>query len=250
MAGHSQFANIKHRKAGRDAKRSKLFTKLTREIQVAAATGQPDPAFNPRLRSALIVARKAGVPKDRIEMAIKKASGELVGEHYEEIRYEGYGPGGIAFIVEALSDNRNRTASDVRTCFTKYGGTLGETGCVNFMFDKIGLLEFKADIAKADDIFEAAADAGAQEVESETEIHTVICHPDDLGKVREQLTQKYGEPETVKLTWRPKDTIEISDKEAAETILKLVDALEDSDDVQEVTGNFTLTEQLLQTLDI
>jgi YebC/PmpR family DNA-binding regulatory protein len=248
MAGHSQFANIKHRKAGRDAKRSKLFTKLTREIQVAAATGQPDPDFNPRLRAALAVARKAGVPKDRIEMAIKKASGELVGENYEEVRYEGYGPGGIAFIVEALSDNRNRTASDVRTCFTKYGGALGETGCVNFMFDKIGLLEFKADVAKPEDIFEVAAEAGAEDVESDDNFHTVICQPDAFGKVREQLTQKYGDPETAKLTWKPKDTIEL-DKEAAETILKLVDALEDSDDVQDVTGNFVVPQEIVDALD-
>lgn len=243
MSGHSKFSTIKHKKADKDAKRSKLFTKLTREIQVAAGIGLPDPAFNPRLRTALVAARKAGVPRDRIEMSIKKAIGGAANEHYEEIRYEGYGPGGVALIVDALSDNRNRTASEVRTCFTKYGGSLGETGSVNFMFDRIGLIEYGKTVASADEMFEAAAEAGARDVESESESHFIICHPDDLGKIRESLTKTYGEPEAAKLIWRPKDPIEL-EGENAETILKLIDALEDSDDVQTVTGNCILPDGL------
>lgn len=248
MSGHSKFSTIKHKKAGKDAKRSKLFTKLTREIQVAASTGLPDPASNPRLRTALVVARKAGVPKDRIEMSIKKASGGAATEHYEEIRYEGYGPGGVALIVDALSDNRNRTASEVRTCFTKYGGALGETGSVNFMFERIGLIEYPSTVATGDEIFEAAAEAGANDVESEDESHFVVCHPDSLGKVREKLTAQYGEPEAAKLIWRAKDPVEL-DQEAAETILKLVDALEDSDDVQQVTGSFMISDEIMEALE-
>lgn len=245
MAGHSQFANIKHRKAGQDAKRAKLFTKLTREILVATSTGQKDPDFNPRLRNALVAARRAGVPKDKIEMAIRKGSGEIDCEHYEEVRYEGYGPGGIAFIVDALSDNRNRTASEVRSSFTKMGGNLGETGSVNFMFDRIGLIEYKADVANADEIFEAAAEAGAMDVQSDEEMHMIICPPDSLSVVRDQLAQKYEDPDKAKLAWRAKDPMVIEDKEAAETILKLFDALEDNDDVQEVTGNFVIPADLL-----
>lgn len=243
MSGHSKFSTIKHKKADKDAKRSKLFTKLTREIQVAASFGLPDPAFNPRLRTALVAARKAGVPRDRIDMSIKKATGGGASEHYEEIRYEGYGPGGVALIVDALSDNRNRTASEVRTCFTKYGGTLGETGSVNFMFDRIGLIEYPNTITSGDEMFEAAAEAGATDVESEAESHFIICRPDDLGKVRESLTGIYGEPEAAKLIWRAKDPMELTG-ETAETIAKLIDALEDSDDVQTVTSNCILPEVL------
>ncbi len=250
MAGHSQFANIKHRKAGKDAKRAKLFTKLTREIQVAASSGSADPDFNPRLRNALILARKNGVPKDRIEMAVKKATSGINTEHFEEVRYEGYALGGIAIIVDALSDNRNRTASDVRTAFTKYSGALGETGCVNFMFDRIGYIEYKNNIASNDEIFESAVEAGVQDVESQGEYHYISCSPEDFMKVRDILAKKYGEPESAKLIWKPKDPMIITEKEIATTLLKLIDALEDSDDVQEVTGNFIISSDLLEQIDI
>ncbi len=248
MAGHSQFANIKHRKAGQDAKKAKLFTKLVREIQISASTGSVDPGFNPRLRNALSAARKAGVQRDRIETAIKKATGEIAGNNLAEIRYEGYGPGGVAIIVEALSDNRNRTASEVRTAFTKYGGALGETGCVNFMFDKVGIIEYKKEVANNDEIFEAVIEAGADDVESDDSFHYITASPDNFGTVRDILAKKYGDPETAKLTWRAKESNALN-KEAAETILKLVDALEDSDDVQEVIGNFVISQEILDAID-
>tara|TARA_B100001564_G_scaffold295814_1_gene261079 strand:- start:878 stop:1624 length:747 start_codon:yes stop_codon:yes gene_type:complete len=247
MAGHSKFANIKHRKAGQDAKRAKLFTKLTREIQVAAGAGQPDPDFNPRLRGALIAARKAGVPKDRIETSVKKGSGQIEGESFEEMRYEGYGPGGIAIIVDVLTDNRNRSAAEVRTCFTKAGGNMGETGSVNFMFDRIGLVELSADVADHDTIFEAAAEAGAEDVDSNDEFHVITCAPDELNVVRDALTDHYGDPETAKLAWRPKEPMEL-DLEQAEKIIKLIDALEDNDDVQDVTGNFIIPDDIAEQL--
>lgn len=248
MAGHSKFANIKHRKNAQDAKRAKVFTKLTREITVATSSGQPDPDFNPRLRSALITARRAGVPKDKIETAIKKGSGELTGENYEEIRYEGYGPGGVAFIVDALSDNRNRTGGEVRACFTKAGGNLGETGSVNFMFDQVGLIEYEAKAASNDAMFETAAEAGADNVDSSEEIHEVTCDVNNFSAVRDALQAKYGEPETARLAWKAKDPMEL-DLEKAQTIMKLVDALEDLDDVQYVTGNFTIPDDVAEKLD-
>lgn len=248
MAGHSKFANIKHRKGAQDAKRAKLFTKLTREILVAAGSGPSDPDFNPRLRGALIAARRAGVTKDKIEMAIKKGSGEIEGENYEEMRYEGYAPGGIALIVDVLTDNRNRSASDIRAAFSKAGGNLGETGSVNFMFDQVGLIEYPANVAGADEVFEVAAEAGAQNVESGDDWHEIICAPDDFSNVRDVLVEKYGDPESARLSWKPKD-LEALDLEKAQKVLKLVDALEDLDDVQYVSGNYTIPDDVAEQLE-
>ncbi len=241
MAGHSQFANIKHRKGAQDAKKAKLFTKLQREITVAAKTGQADPEFNPRLRNAIIEARTNNMPKERIENAIKRATAAGEGDNFEEIRYEGYGPGGIAFIVEALTDNRNRTAGEVRSIFTKSGGALGETGSVAFMFDHIGLIEYDVNVADEEKMLEAAIEAGADDVESSSEFHYIICAVQDLSPVRDALIKKFGDPKSAKLIWKPKSLTELN-SEQAEKILKLVDNLEDNDDVQVVTGNYSISE--------
>jgi len=248
MAGHSQFANIKHRKGAQDKKRAKLFTKLLREITVAAKTGQPDPAFNPRLRSAIIDAKSNNLPKDRIDAAIKKVAQGSEGDNFEEIRYEGYGPNGIALIVEALTDNRNRTASEVRSIFSKSGGALGETGSVNFMFERIGLVKFEKKVGSDDEVFEVALEAGAEEVESSEEEHIIISNPDDFAVVRDALIEKYGDPIAAKLDWKAKDLTEIDDVEKAEKLLKVVDALEDLDDVQKVTGNYSFSDEVLEKL--
>lgn len=247
MAGHSQFANIKHRKGAQDAKKAKLFTKLVREIIIATSKGQPDPEFNPRLRNAIYAARKAGVTKDRIETAIKKGSGEIAGENYEEMRYEGYAPGGVALIVMALTNNKNRSASDIRSCFTKSGGTMGETGSVGFMFDYVGFIEYALDIADFETIFEAAVDFGADNVESNDNFYEITCVPDQFAALRDGLQAKFGDMENAKLMWRPKDPTAI-DFEQAEKILKLVDMLEDLDDVQDVIGNFTVSDEILEKL--
>lgn len=248
MAGHSQFANIKHRKGAQDKKRAKLFTKLLREITVAAKTGQPDPAFNPRLRSAIIDAKANNLPKDRIDAAIKKVAQGSDGDNFEEMRYEGYGPGGVALIVEALTDNRNRTAAEVRSIFSKSGGALGETGSVNFMFERIGLVKFDKKVGDDDDVFEAALEAGADEVESSELEHIIICNPDDFANIRDALIDKYGDPVAAKLDWKAKDLSEIAEVEKAEKILKVVDALEDLDDVQKVTGNYSFSDEVLNKL--
>lgn len=248
MAGHSQFANIKHRKGAQDKKRAKLFTKLLREITVAAKTGQPDPAFNPRLRSAIIDAKANNLPKDRIDAAIKKVAQGSDGDNFEEMRYEGYGPGGVALIVEALTDNRNRTAAEVRSIFSKSGGALGETGSVNFMFERIGLVKFDKKVGDDDDVFEAALEAGADEVESSELEHIIICNPDDFANIRDVLIDKYGDPVAAKLDWKAKDLSEIAEVEKAEKILKVVDALEDLDDVQKVTGNYSFSDEVLNKL--
>lgn len=247
MAGHSKWANIKHRKGKQDAVKAKQNTKLIREIQVSASLGLPDPAFNPRLRSALIAARKAGVQKNSIETAIKKGSGELQGENYEDMRYEGYGPGGVALIVETLTDNKNRTASNVRAAFTKVGGNLGETGSVSFMFDQVGIIEYAASVASGDEMFEAACDAGAGNVESDDEIHEITCDPNDFSAVRDALNAKYGDPENARLSWKAKDPGEL-DVEKAEKIIRLVDLLEEDDDVQYVTGNFIISDDVAEQL--
>lgn len=247
MAGHSQFANIKHRKGAQDAKKAKLFTKLQREITVAAKTGQADPEFNPRLRNAIIEARTNNMPKDRIENAIKRATSAGEGENFEEIRYEGYSPGGIAIIVEALTDNRNRTAGEVRSIFTKAGGALGETGSVAFMFDRIGLIEFEGKAANIDQMLEEAIDAGAEDVESTEESHHIICNTEDLSSVRDKLVQKFGDPKSAKLVWKPKTVTELN-LEQAEKIIKLVDNLEDNDDVQNVTGNFIIPDAVMEKI--
>ena len=247
MAGHSQFKNIMHRKGAQDAKRAKIFAKHIRELTVAAKTGLPDPAMNPRLRSAIAAAKGVNMPKDNIERAIKRGAGGEDGTNFDEIRYEGYGPGGVAVIVEALTDNRNRTASEVRSAFTKFGGSLGETGSVNFMFDRIGLIAYGADVASTDDMFEAALEAGAQDVESSDSGHEITCDPDDLNTVRDSLEEKYGTAEAARLDWKPQNTIPM-DEGSAETLIKLIDALEDNDDVQRVASNFDIPEEIMEKL--
>ena len=243
MAGHSQFKNIMHRKGKQDAVRAKLFAKLAREITVAAKIGQSDPAFNPRLRLAIQAARAENMPKDNIERAVKKAQGGDA-ESYDEIRYEGYGPGGIAVIVEALTDNRNRTASEVRSYFTKSGGNLAETGAVSFMFDRMGVIEFDTKVASEDAMLEAAIDAGAADVASSEGGHEVSCAPDDLAEVAKALEAKFGPPRKAALTWRPQNTIMLDD-ENGEKLIRLIGTLEDNDDVQNVTANFEISEALM-----
>lgn len=248
MAGHSQFANIKHRKGAQDAKKAKLFTKILREITVAAKSGQIDPNFNPRLRNAMIEARTNNMPKDRVDAAIKKASGGIDGDNFEEIRYEGYAPAGIAIIVEALTDNRNRTASEVRSIFTKMGGALGETGSVGFMFDRVGLIQFEGKVASEEAMFEVALEAGAQEVESSSDLHVVITAPENFSAVRDALIEKFKDPLSAKLDWKAKNSIEITDFEQAQKLVKMIDALEDCDDVQMVTGNYAFSNEVMEKL--
>ncbi len=248
MAGHSQFANIKHRKGAQDAKKAKRFTKILREITVSAKGGNVDPDSNPRLRNALIDARTNNMPKDRIDAAIKKASGEIGGDNFDEIRYEGYAPGGIAIIVEALTDNRNRTASEVRSTFTKAGGALGETGSVGFMFDHVGVIQFDGKIATEEEMFEAALEAGAEEVESSEEIHVVITKPENLNAVREALAEKFKDPLSAKFDWKAKNQMEVADLEQAQKLMKMIDALEDCDDVQMVTGNYVFPDAIAEKL--
>ena len=240
MAGHSHAKNIMHQKGKSDAKRAKLFNKLAREIAVAAKLGMPDPAFNPRLRAAVSEARVNNVPRDRIERAIKSAlPGSTDSANYDEVRYEGYGPGGIALIVEALTDNRNRTASELRTAFSKNGGAMGESGSVAFMFTRVGEIVFPAKAASADAMLESVIEAGGENVESDAERHTVTCSVEDFGAVRDALEKTYGEPEGAKLVWRPQTLTPITG-EAAQNLVKLLDALDDNDDVQNVTGNFDI----------
>jgi len=247
MAGHSQFKNIMYRKGGQDAKRAKIFAKHIREITVAAKSGLPDPDMNPRLRGAITAAKGVNMPKDNIDRAIKRAAGGDDDATYEEVRYEGYGPGGVALIVEALTDNRNRTAAEVRSAFTKHGGSLGETGSVNFMFDQVGIVHLKSDAAPEDELFEAAVEAGAEEVQSGPDGHDVFCSPDDLGGVRDALAEKFGEPEASRLDWKPQNTVPV-DEAAAGTLFKLLDVLDDNDDVQRVASNFDVAEDILERL--
>jgi YebC/PmpR family DNA-binding regulatory protein len=243
MAGHSQFKNIMHRKGRQDKVRSKLFGKLAREITVSAKLGLPDPAFNPRLRAAVIAARAENMPKDNIDRAIKKSQGSDT-ENYDEIRYEGYGPGGVAIIVEALTDNRNRTAGEVRAIFSKNGGNLAETGAVSFMFSHVGIVEFDAKAASADAMLEAAIEAGAEDVTSNDDGHQIITTPDTLNDVAKALEAKFGEPRKASLLWRPQNTIALDD-EAGEKVLKLLESLDDSDDVQNVYANFEVSDTLV-----
>lgn len=246
MAGHSQFKNIMHKKGAADAKRAKVFSKLAREITVAAKLGAPDPAMNPRLRLAVQNARAENMPKDNIQRAIAKASGGD-SENYEEVRYEGYGPGGVAVIVEALTDNRNRTASNVRSIFSKAGGALGETGSVGFMFDRVGLISYPASAGSAEQVLEAAIEAGADDVTSSDEGHEIITAFEDLGDVSKALEEKLGEPESVKPIWRPQTTSPV-DEETAESLFKMIDNLDDDDDVQTVTANFEVSDEVLARL--
>ncbi|OEJ68671.1 YebC/PmpR family DNA-binding transcriptional regulator [Magnetovibrio blakemorei] len=246
MAGHSQFKNIMHRKGAQDQKRAKVFAKHAREIFVAAKMGMPDPAMNPRLRGAILAARAVNMPKDNIDRAIKKAEGGD-GENYEEVRYEGYGPNGVAVIVEALTDNRNRTASEVRSTFTKHGGNLGETGSVGFMFERRGYLEYALSVADADTMFEVALEAGAADVESDDESHAISTAPDDFAAVRDALVEKFGDPLEARLDWKPNMTTDL-DEQAASTMFKLIDVLEDNDDVQSVSSNFAVSDEVLAKL--
>ena len=246
MAGHSKWANIQHRKGRQDAARSKLFSKLAKEITVAAKMGDPDPDKNPRLRLAVKEAKSQSVPKDVITRAINKASGGDA-ETYEEIRYEGYAPGGVAVVVEALTDNRNRTASNVRSLFSKHGGNLGETGSVQFMFDRMGQVIYPASAGDADAIMEAAIESGAEDVESDEETHVIWCAAEDLNEVSTALEESLGEAETAKLVWKPNITNDL-DQEAAEKVLRLINALEDDDDVQNVTANFEMSDEVMAAL--
>jgi YebC/PmpR family DNA-binding regulatory protein len=246
MAGHSQFKNIMHRKGRKDAVRSKLFGKLAREITVAAKLGLPDPAINPRLRAAIIAARAENMPKDNIERAIKKASGSEA-ENYEEIRYEGYGPGGVAVIVEVLTDNRNRAAGDVRATFTKSGGNLAETGAVSFMFDHVGVIEYDAKVASAEAMFEAALEAGADDVVSTADSHEIYAAQDRFGSVAKALEAKFGEPRKAALVWRPQNTVAVDD-EQGEKVLKLIESLNEHDDVQNVYANFDVSDALVSKM--
>lgn len=249
MSGHSKWATTKHKKAAVDAKRAKIFTKIQKEILVAAKLGDPNPDFNPRLRNAVIAARAANMPKDKIAEAIKRASASGEGENFEEIRYEGRLTGGVMFIVEALTDNRNRTASNVRAAFTKCGGNLAETGSVSFMFDRVGIIGYEGNKAKEDEIFEVALEAGADNVESNEEWHEIITQPSDFATVRDVLIQKFGDPDEAKITWKPKEIMQVDDFEKAEKIQKLVDKLEDDDDVQSVIINAEFSEEILEKLD-
>ena len=246
MAGHSQFKNIMHRKGRQDAARSKLFSKLSKEITVAAKLGDPDPEANPRLRLAVQNAKAQSMPKDNIERAINKASGGD-GEDYEEIRYEGYGPGGVAVIVEAMTDNRNRTAGAVRSYFTKAGGSLGETGSVSFMFDRVGEIVYPADTGDADTVFEAAIEAGAEDVTSDENGHLIISAFEDLSEVAKALEQSLGEADSVKPIWKAQTGTPV-DEEKAESLMKLIAAIEDDDDVQNVYSNFEIDDEVLQRL--
>jgi YebC/PmpR family DNA-binding regulatory protein len=243
MAGHSQFKNIMHRKGRKDAVRSKVFGKLAREITVAAKLGLPDPAINPRLRAAIMAARAENMPKDNIERAVKKASGSD-GENYEEIRYEGYGPGGVAVIVEVLTDNRNRAAGEVRATFTKSGGNLAETGAVSFMFDHVGVIEYDATAASAEAMFEAALEAGADDVVSSENGHEVYAAQDRFGSLAKALEAKFGEPRKASLVWRPQNTVALDD-EQGEKLLRLIENLNDQDDVQNVYANFEVSDAVV-----
>jgi YebC/PmpR family DNA-binding regulatory protein len=243
MAGHSQFKNIMHRKGRQDAQKSKLFGKLAREITVSAKLGTPDPSMNPRLRAAVVAARQENMPKDNIERAIKKAIGGE-GDNYDEIRYEGYGPGGVAIIVEALTDNRNRAASDIRSYFTKSGGNLGETGSVAFMFDRTGIIEYDSSAASDDAMLDAAIEAGADDVISSESGHEIYASVESYREVAKALEAKFGEPRKAALTWRPQNTIAVDD-ETGEKLLKLMDLLNEHDDVQNVFANFEVSDALV-----
>jgi YebC/PmpR family DNA-binding regulatory protein len=248
MAGHSKFKNIQHRKGAQDKKRAKIFTKLVREIITAAKIGGIDSTANPRLRAAISAARSQNLPKERIDRALSQATDPSGGDNYIEMRYEGFVPGGIAIIVEALSDNKNRTVSDVRAAFTKYGGNLGETGSVSFMFDRAGAILFAASVASGEEIFEAAIEAGASDVVSNEEEHIVYTEVEGFPECLEFLTKKYGDPLDSGIEWKPQNIIILDSLEKAEKLIKLIDALEESDDVQKVFVNYEFSEELFNKL--
>jgi YebC/PmpR family DNA-binding regulatory protein len=246
MAGHSKFKNIMHRKGAQDKKRSAMFSKLSREITVAAKMGTPDPDMNPRLRAAVLAAKAQSMPKDNIQRAIDKSSaGE--GDNYEELRYEGFGPGGVSLIVEALTDNRNRTATNVRTAFSRNGGNLGASGSVSHGFARVGLIEYSAKAGNADEVLEAAIDAGADDVESDEEGHEIWTAQESLHEVARALEKSLGEPESTKLAWRPQTPVEVGGDDAAQ-LIKLIDALEEDDDVQTVWGNYDVPDEVMDRL--
>ncbi|MDH3240324.1 MAG: YebC/PmpR family DNA-binding transcriptional regulator [Alphaproteobacteria bacterium] len=246
MAGHSKFKNIMYRKGAQDAKRAKQFTKIGRELTVAARNGD-DPNFNAALRSAIASAKAANMPKDRIDRAIKRGAGGEDGTIYEEITYEGYGPGGVALIVDALTDNRNRTAAEVRATFNKHGGNLGESGSVAFQFDKVGAISYPADTAGPDEMFEAALEAGAEDVESSASGHEITTAVEDFAAVSEAMEQRFGPAESADLTWKPQNTVEV-DEDKARTLMNLIEALEDSDDVQSVSSNLEISDDIMEKL--
>jgi len=247
MAGHSQFKNIMVRKGAQDARRGRLFTKIIRELTTAAKQGQPDPAANPRLRAAIAAARNANMPKDTMERAIKRGAGGADDANYEEVRYEGYGPGGVAIIVEALTDNRNRTASEIRMAFSKAGGNLGETNSVSFMFDRRGVIRYPVKAATADDMFEAALEAGADDVSSDADAHEIVCTPEQFSAVRDALEAKFGAPQEARLNWRPRSSVAVG-ADTAESLLKLLNVLEDNDDIQTVAANFEVADDVMARL--
>lgn len=247
MAGHSKFKNIMHRKGAQDKKRASLFAKLAKEITVASKMGGGDPSGNPRLRAALVTARANRLPKDNIERAIQKGVGGGEGADYEEIRYEGYGPSGVAVIVDVLTDNRNRSASEVRQIFSKVGGNLGESGSVAFMFDQVGEVQYPVDVADGEAMFEAALEAGADDVASSEDGHEIICAADSLNDVAVSLETAFGEPESAKLIWKPKNLIDV-DYDTASGVLKLMDMLDDNDDVQNTYANFDIAEDVMEKL--
>jgi len=247
MAGHSKFKNIMYRKGAQDAKRAKLFSKMAREITVAAKTGIPEPEKNPRLRNAIISARAENMPKDRIERAIQKAIGGNDDANYEEIRYEGYGPASVAIIIDVLTDNRNRTASEIRSTFSKNGGTLGETGSLSYIFSRKGVIKFNTDLCDENKFFDIAADVGAEDINSDENEHIAVCQSEDFGTVRDQLSSKIGDPISAKLEWVPQSYQKITE-EYAEKIIKLIDLLEDNDDVQNVYTNCDISDEIMENI--
>jgi YebC/PmpR family DNA-binding regulatory protein len=248
MAGHSKFKNIQHRKGAQDKKRAKLFTKLVREIITAAKIGGPDANINPRLRTSIAAARSQNLPKERIDRALAQASDPSDLDNYTESRYEGFYPGGIALIVETLTDNKNRTVSDIRSAFNKYGGNLAETGSVSFMFDHLGRIEFSSEVAAFDDIFAEVIESGANDIEIEDDIYVVYTEIEFFSSSLEYLSTKYGDPLDAYICWKPQNTIEITDEEKVQKLFKLIDMLEESDDVQRVFGNYTIPDSLLSKL--
>ena len=247
MAGHSQFKNIMYRKGAQDARRSKMFTKLIREIVISAKSGLADPEMNPRLRAAIAAAKQANMPKDNIERAIKKATGGGDDSDYVEMRYEGYGPSGVAIIVEALTDNRNRTAAEMRATFSKFGGSLGETNSVSFMFNRVGEIVYPADAASADAMFEAALEAGADNVESDGDGHVIVTAVEDFAAARDTLEERFGPPDSAGLVWKPLNTVQV-DEEPAGSLIKLISALDDNDDVQRIAANFEIPDEVMERL--
>ncbi|MFQ5984856.1 MAG: YebC/PmpR family DNA-binding transcriptional regulator [Alphaproteobacteria bacterium] len=247
MAGHSQWKNIMYRKGAQDARRAKLFTKLIRELVVAARSGLPNPATNPRLRNAVLAAKAANMPRETVERSIRRGAGASEGEPYEEIRYEGYGPGGAAIIVEALTDNRNRTAAQLRAAFSKYGGSIGEPGSVSFLFNRVGMVSYPPEVADAEAMFEAALEAGADDCESRDDGHEAIFALDRLGAARDALEARFGPCQSARLTWRPQTTVRLGEEDTR-SLLKLIEVLEDNDDVQLVSANFDIADELMARL--